>query len=163
MTQDTTGKSHAGRPPFVGSISELDTVVGEGVGGYRVAALGSKLGLTRLGVNHETIFPGGRSSKPHAHSEEEEFVLVLEGQPTLWIDGEVFELAEGDAVAFPAGTGIAHTFINNSEAAIKLLIVGERSATDQVRYPVDPDAPHPRPWKDAPTRTLGPHNGRADK
>jgi len=49
----------------------------------------------KLGVNHETIFPGGRSSLPHAHSEDEEFVFVIEGRPSLWIDGELRELAAG--------------------------------------------------------------------
>ncbi|MBW2245448.1 MAG: cupin domain-containing protein, partial [Deltaproteobacteria bacterium] len=53
------------------------------------------LGLVKLGVNHETIFPGGRSSLPHAHSEDEEFVFVIEGRPSLWIDGELRELAAG--------------------------------------------------------------------
>ncbi|MEO1936329.1 MAG: cupin domain-containing protein [Myxococcales bacterium] len=162
MTQNTTGVSDTKRLPYVGSIIELEKEMGEGVERHRFAGLGSNLGLTKFGVNHETIFPGGRSSKPHAHSEEEEFVLVLEGQPSLWVDGEVLELAEGEAVAFPAGTGIAHTFINNSRAPIKLLIIGERSASDQVNYPIDQDALHPRPWKNAPARSLGPHNGRPD-
>jgi uncharacterized cupin superfamily protein len=164
VAQNRTGKSDAERPSFVGLIDEIDTEMGEGIDRYRIAALGSELGLVKFGVNHGTLFPGGRSSKPHAHSKEEEFVLVLEGQqPTLWIDGRLTDLSPGDAVAFPAGTGIAHTFINNSLPPVKLLIVGERCADDQVHYPVNPETLYPRPWKDVPTRALGPHRGVANE
>ena len=126
------------------------------------ASLGKVLGLAHFGVNHETLFPGGRSSLPHAHSKDKEFVFVVEGRPSLWIDGHLIELDQGDAVAFPAGTGIAHSFINNSRAPVKLLIVGEHSADDRLCYPVNPEVRHPRPWKDPPTRPLGPHDGRSE-
>ncbi len=98
---------------------------------------------------------------PHAHSKDEEFVYVLGGTPTLWVDGSVEELAAGDAVAFPPGTGIAHTFINDSDEPTQLLIVGEHQPGDRVFYPLHPDFPHPRLWTDAPDRPLGPHNGQA--
>jgi uncharacterized cupin superfamily protein len=148
--------------PFVGSVEQLGVEGGEGRNRYVAAALGSQLGLERIGVNHETIFPGGRSSMPHAHSTDEEFVLVLAGRASLWIDGHLTDLSVGDAIAFPAGTGIAHTFINNSSEPIELLIVGEHNPEDRVHYPVNPERVHPRPWNDAPRRPLGPHDGNAD-
>jgi uncharacterized cupin superfamily protein len=148
--------------PFVGSVEQLGVEGGEGRDRYVAAALGRQLGLERIGVNHETIFPGGRSSMPHAHSADEEFVLVMAGRPSLWIDGHLSELVAGDAVAFPAGTGIAHTFINNSSEPIELLIVGEHDPEDRVHYPVNPERVHPRLWNDAPSRPLGPHDGNAD-
>lgn len=147
--------------PFVGSLRSHQETHGEGVDRYVGAPLGKALGLANFGVNQETIFPGGRSSMPHAHSKDEEFVYVLAGAPTLWVDGEVEQLAAGDAIAFPAGTGIAHTFINDSEEPIELLIVGEHQPDDRVFYPLHPDFPHPRRWTDAPERSLGPHNGEA--
>ena len=149
--------------PFVGSVAEIEREHGEGARRYTAAALGKDLGLVNFGVNHETIIPGGQSSKPHAHSLDEEFVYVVEGRPSLWIDGDIVELEQGDSVAFPAGTGIAHSFLNNSDAPIKLLIVGEHHADDRVVYPVNPEIRHTRPWTDAPTRSLGPHDGRANK
>ena len=148
--------------PFMGSVAQLGVEGGEGHNRYVAAALGRELGLERIGVNHETIFPGGRSSFPHAHSADEEFVFVVSGRPSLWIDGDLTELEAGDSVAFPAGTGIAHTFINNSAEPIRLLIVGEHNPEDRVSYPVNPDRVHPRPWTDAPKRPLGPHAGNAD-
>ena len=95
------------RFPFVGSVKALGIEGGEGRNRYVAAALGRQLGLERIGVNHETIFPGGRSSMPHAHRDDEEFVFVVVGRPSLWVDGHLSELAAGDSVAFPAGTGIA--------------------------------------------------------
>ncbi len=82
---------------------------------------GKHFGLEKLGIHHETLAKGRRTSWPHAESGEEEFVYVIEGFPQVWIDGEVYDLEPGDAVGFPSGTGIAHTFINNSEADVRLL------------------------------------------
>jgi uncharacterized cupin superfamily protein len=97
---------------------------------------------------------------PHAHSHEEEFVYVLGGTPTLWLDGYVKELDSGDCAAFPAGTGIAHTFLNDSVDPIQILIVGIHDPEDRVFYPLNPERAHPRPWTAPPNRRLGPHTGQ---
>ena len=64
-------------------------------------------GLERLGIHHERLPPGRRTSYPHAESAEEEFVYVIEGTPDVWLDGRLHRLKPGDAVGFPAGTGLA--------------------------------------------------------
>lgn len=51
------------------------------------APLARKLGLGRIGIHHERLPPGRRTSYPHAESDEEEFVYVLEGYPEAWING----------------------------------------------------------------------------
>ncbi len=124
---------------------------------------GRAFGLTRLGIHHELLPPGRRTSWPHAEKMEEEFVYVIGGTPDVWLDGELHRLAPGDAVGFPARTGIAHTFINNTATNVRLLVVGDRSRADnQVHYPLHParnaeiGAQH---WADAPTRALGAHDG----
>jgi len=125
-----------------------------------------KMGLKRLGIHHELLPPGRRTSWPHAESEEEEFVYVIEGNPDAWIDGVLYPLKPGDAVGFPAGTGICHTFLNNTELPVRLLVVGEASKdTNKCIY-----APHLHKernaeikdflWKDAPVREMGPHDGK---
>jgi uncharacterized cupin superfamily protein len=72
--------------------------------------------------------------------------------------------APGDGVAFPAGTGIAHCLVNNTESDVRLLIVGENIAGDRVAYPVNPEERRAADdWADAARRPFGPHNGRAGK
>lgn len=129
------------------------------------APLGSSLGLKRLGVNHELLPPGRRTSPPHAHSHDEELVFVLSGHPDVWTDGHLYRLTPGDFVAFPAGTGIAHTFINNTQEDVRLLVVGDAGQPeDHGYYPLNPKlrATCKRWWEDAPWRPLGPHDGRPD-
>ncbi|AMP00958.1 cupin domain protein [Collimonas arenae] len=86
---------------------------------------GRTFGLTRIGIHHELLKPGRRTSWPHAEKTEEEFAYVIEGTPDVWLDGYLHRLAPGDAVGFPAGTGIAHTFINNTDSDVRMLVVGE--------------------------------------
>ena len=128
------------------------------------APLGAKLGLTRIGIHHERLPPGRRTSYPHAESAEEEFVYVLEGTPDVWIDGHLHRLTQGDAVGFPAGTGICHTFLNNTAQEVRLLVVGEANkAENRISYPKNKDyeATRKDAWGDWPARVLGPHDGKA--
>jgi uncharacterized cupin superfamily protein len=131
------------------------------------AAFSKRFGLMRLGVHHERLPPGRRVSWPHAEADEEEFVYVIEGTPDVWIDGHLRRLKPGDGVGFPAGTGIAHTFINNSDSDARLLVVGEASRErSRIDYPLHPKRNAEigeRQWKDKPERKLGPHNGLPDK
>lgn len=102
--------------------------------------IGKLLGLTHFGIHVELLPPNRRTSWPHAESEEEEFVMVLEGVVQVWLDHELFDLLPGDFVALPAGTGIAHTFINNSNKRALLLVGGDCSkATNKVFYPLHPE------------------------
>ena len=158
------------RPSFIGRGEDLEVADGPsyedrderfGIG----APIGRALGLTRLGVHHVRLPPGRRTSLPHAQSDEEEFVYVLEGEPGAWVDGEVYGLRPGDAVAFPAGTGIAHTFMNDTDSEVRLLVVGEgrNRPDDRVVYPLNPERREEIGdlwWEEAPGRPLGPHGGR---
>jgi uncharacterized cupin superfamily protein len=122
-------------------------------------------GLGRLGIHHERLLPGRRTSYPHAESAEEEFVYVIAGKPDVWLDGALHRLQPGDAVGFPAGTGICHTFLNNSASEVRLLVVGEtRKSENRVFYPRNPEqATRPDWWIDPPARPLGDHDGLTDK
>jgi uncharacterized cupin superfamily protein len=127
------------------------------------APLARKLGLTRIGIHHERLPPGRRTSYPHAESHEEEFVFVIEGAPDAWIDGHLHRLEAGDAVGFPAGTGLCHTFLNNTDAEVRLLVVGETAkAENKVYYPCNPEQQAMRKdwWHGVPHRPMGPHHGK---
>ncbi|MGK9230823.1 cupin domain-containing protein [Inquilinus limosus] len=130
------------------------------------APFGRHFGLTRIGIHHERLPPGRRTSYPHAESHEEEFVYVVEGTPDAWLDGVLHRLGPGDAVGFPAGTGQCHTFINNTEAEVRLLVVGETPKREnRIYYPRNPEQRATRPdwWHDAPPRPMGGHDGLPDK
>lgn len=150
------------RPSFIRHYSEIQEA--ESQEGFSVGSPFAKaLGLTQLGIHHELLPPGTRTSMPHAESAEEEFVYVVEGAPDAWIDGELFRLSPGDGVAFPAGTGIAHSILNNTDDPVRLIVVGETpKAENRIIYPVDPERrPHRKDWwEDAPQRPLGPHDGK---
>ncbi|PZQ99368.1 MAG: cupin [Cereibacter sphaeroides] len=129
------------------------------------APLARHFGLQRLGIHHERLPPGRRLSYPHAESAEEEFVYVIDGTPDVWLDGEIHRLAPGDAVGFPAGTGLAHTFLNNTETEVRLLVIGEKNKPEnRIFYAVNPRLKEVRSdwWHDAPERQRGPHDGLTD-
>ncbi|MBK6616036.1 cupin domain-containing protein, partial [Ottowia sp.] len=78
--------------------------------------LGEAGGLRDFGVNLMTLPPGGWSSQRHWHSDEDEFVYLLEGEVTLVEDGGETLMRAGDCAAFPKGTGNGHHLINRSSA-----------------------------------------------
>ncbi|MBM3547751.1 MAG: cupin domain-containing protein [Alphaproteobacteria bacterium] len=132
----------------------------------RRASLARYFDLERLGIHHERLPPGRRTSYPHAESAEEEFVYVLEGTPDVWLDGHLHRLRPGDAVGFPSGTGLAHSFLNNTESEVRLLVVGETSKPEnRIFYPRNPErkAQIPDWWDGHPQRALGEHDGMTDK
>jgi len=107
----------------------------------RVAArekrpLGDLFGVTSFGVNHTRLAPGGHSALHHRHSKQDEFIYVLEGEPTLVTDtGEVL-LRPGMCAGFAAG-GAAHHIENRTGRDVVILEVGDRSQGDEVFYPDD--------------------------
>ncbi len=107
--------------------------------------LGQATGSRTLGFGHERLLPGRRTSFTHAHSHEEEAVYVLEGACHLRVvepgkAPEEVPLRAGHFVSFPAGTGIAHTFVNRGKEECVLLVIGERRRdVDTYFYAEDPE------------------------
>lgn len=97
--------------------------------------LGKHAGLTNFGVNLTRIVPGGQSSSRHAHTRQDEFVYVVQGEVELETDAGAELLRAGMCAGFPAGTGNAHRFVNRSDADVLLLVVGDRTPGEEVTYP----------------------------
>ncbi len=97
--------------------------------------LGNHVGLTNFGVNLTRILPGGQSSALHGHSRQDEFVWVLEGEAVLETEAGEQLLRPGQCAGFPAGSGGAHRFLNRGDRDVLLLVVGDRTAGDEVHYP----------------------------
>ena len=159
------------RPSFIVSSGDLPERTHiypqseEPMGPYR--CIGKVAGLLRIGINLQRLPPGTRSSWPHAEEDEEEFVYVIEGEVDAWVDGHLHHMVPGDLAAFPAGTGICHCFINNTDHDALLLVGGEASKPgSRIVYPLNPsrraDLKPGDWWDDAPARKLGPHDGLPD-
>lgn len=99
--------------------------------------LGEFFGLTNFGVNLTHLSPGAISALAHNHSKQDEFILVLEGKPTLVLGQEQIVLNPGNCYGFKAGTGIAHQLVNQSEESVTYLEIGNRTEGDEVEYPND--------------------------
>ena len=105
--------------------------------GREKRALGDVFGLTNFGVNLTRLAPGAVSSLRHAHSRQDEFIYVLQGQPTLHTDEGRTRLFPGMCAGFKAGTGNGHCLINETNEDVVCLIVGDRTPGDEGSYPDD--------------------------
>lgn len=75
----------------------------------------------RLQINLTVIEPGFAGEPARVHDSDEECVIVLEGQATIGVDGEPFELGEGDALVLDPR--LPHTYANPGETRARLLWV----------------------------------------
>ena len=97
--------------------------------------LGEAFGLANFGVNLTTLAPGAMSALRHAHSRQDEFVYILEGEATLVTDAGATSLTPGMCAGFRAGTGDAHHLKNQTDAPVVYLEIGDRSPGDQPVWP----------------------------
>ncbi|NJR62802.1 MAG: cupin domain-containing protein [Cyanobacteria bacterium CRU_2_1] len=103
--------------------------------GSRTRQIGRYGGGSHMGVVMEELAPGKQSCPAHYHLLEEEHLLILEGQATLRMGEQTYEVSAGDYVCFPAGQAVAHTLMNNSTAPCRFLVIGEDNPHDVVVYP----------------------------
>jgi uncharacterized cupin superfamily protein len=96
--------------------------------------LGDHGGLENFGVNLIRVEPGGQSSARHAHTRQDEFVYILEGEFVLVTNAGRETVGPGTCIAFPAGSGDGHHFLNVTGADAAFLVVGDRTAGDEVTY-----------------------------
>lgn len=105
--------------------------------GRQKRALGDLFGLVNFGVNLTRLAPGAVSALRHAHTRQDEFVYMLEGEAVLRTDEGETLLKPGMCAGFKAGTGNAHQLVNRSGKDAFYLEVGDRSPGDSATYPED--------------------------
>lgn len=110
-----------------------------------VHALGDAFGLTAIGVNLVTIFPGKESSLRHHHSHEDELVYVLEGELVLHTNAGEEPLTAGMVAGFRAGEGNGHHLYNRSNNLSTYLVVSNRHRDDRAHYADEDLAVHKGP------------------
>jgi uncharacterized cupin superfamily protein len=92
-------------------------------------------------IGAQTLFgglfelPPGQSGRPYHYESSEEWLVVLEGRPTVRHPGGEDELAPGDLVCFPAGPDGAHKITNRGEATARIVLVSTRTSPAVAVYP----------------------------
>ena len=67
------------------------------------------------------VEPGSRLWPYHTHYLNEEWVIVLRGEPTLRTPEGEQVMKEGDVVGFPRGKEGAHQIINRTDSPVRVL------------------------------------------
>ena len=107
------------------------------VAGREKRPLGDFFGLTNFGVNLTRLPPFAVSALRHSHSKQDEFIFVLNGNPTLISDAGETDLSPGMCAGFKAGTGDAHMLVNRTNEDVVYLEIGDRTPDDTGAYPDD--------------------------
>jgi quercetin dioxygenase-like cupin family protein len=102
------------------TTTTLDRVrFGPGGGVYNIVATAAETGNTHFAF--EAIEPPGGGPPLHIHSNEEEFFLVLEGEMTFYVGGQVIRGTRGQTAFVPRGT--PHCFKNCSDRDARVLVL----------------------------------------
>ena len=105
--------------------------------GYRAGyvRLGPLLGAAMLGATVYEL-PEGQSICPyHYEYGNEEWLLVLDGRPTLRHAGGEEELSPGDVVCFGVGPDGAHKVSNGTDATVRVVMVSTKHEPSVAVYP----------------------------
>src|SRR5262249_5323795 len=70
----------------------------------------------------------------HTHHLNEEWVIVLRGEPTLRTPEGEHVLAEGDVVCFRRGKDGAHQIINKTDSTLRVLMLSSLIPGDIIEY-----------------------------
>ena len=96
---------------------------------------GPTVGAVRTGTSVYEVPPGQAICPYHYEYGEEEWLLVLDGHPTLRHSEGSDHLDPWDVVFFPAGPSGAHAVRNETEQAVRVLMYSTVSTPSVSVYP----------------------------
>jgi uncharacterized cupin superfamily protein len=99
------------------------------------AWVGERVGAELLGGSLYELEPGDRLWPYHTHHANEEWLIVVRGNPTLRTPEGEQRLEEGDVVCFPRGKDGLHQVRNDTDAATRVLMLSSMNRPDIVEYP----------------------------
>ena len=99
------------------------------------ARIGEAIGGEHLAGMLVVLEPGEHSAPYHWEAAVEEWVIVLEGRPTLREPGGERELRAGDVVCFGLGPDGAHKFTNRSDEPARIIMLSDQRASKVIVYP----------------------------
>lgn len=97
--------------------------------------LGPLLDATRIGATIYELGPGQSNCPYHYEYGCEEWLLVVEGRPTIRHPGGEDELEPGDLVCFPEGPEGAHKVTNGTEESVRVMILSTKGDPAAAVYP----------------------------
>lgn len=98
-------------------------------------ALSDGTKASKLGAAVDTVPPGKRSCPYHLHHAQEEMFIVLEGEGTLRVAGEMVPIRAGDVIFIPPGPEYPHHILNTSNADLKYLSISTQERPEICEYP----------------------------
>jgi uncharacterized cupin superfamily protein len=99
------------------------------------ARLAKGTAARKLGASVDIVAPGKVTCPYHLHHAQEEMFVILDGEGTLRVAGEMLPLRTGDVVFIPAGPDYPHQIINSSSAPLKYLSISTRESPEICEYP----------------------------
>jgi len=104
--------------------------------GWRIneAFVGHHIGGELIGASLSEIEPGSKHWPYHTHYANEEWAIVLRGEPTLRTPEGEHALKEGDVVCFRRGAEGAHQIANNTESPVRVLLLSSMISPDVIEY-----------------------------
>ena len=95
---------------------------------------GGQIGAEMIGGSMYELEAGDRLWPYHTHHANEEWVVVLRGEPTLRMHEGEHVLKEGDVVCFPRGKDGAHQIINRTDSPIRVLMLSSMIRGEIIEY-----------------------------
>jgi uncharacterized cupin superfamily protein len=104
---------------------------------WKHLGVGRKLGAEKIGAGLYELAPGQKTFPYHWHQVQEEWLIVLRGEPTVREPAGERKLAPGDCVVFKRGPAGAHLVRNDTEEPVRLLMLssGRDSEVEVCFYP----------------------------
>ena len=107
-------------------------------GGRSASVIGPRVAgavARKLGAAVDILPPGKRACPYHFHYAQEEMFVILEGEGTLRVAGEMIPIAAGDVIDIPPGPEYPHQIINTSAAPLKYLSISTQEYPEVCEYP----------------------------
>jgi uncharacterized cupin superfamily protein len=102
---------------------------------WRARMVAPVIGASGMGATLYELAPGQRSFPYHYEYGNEEWLVVVRGQPTVRTAEGEHELSAGDVVCFPEGPAGAHQVRNASDEPVRILIISTKRVPAVAVYP----------------------------
>ena len=88
-----------------------------------------------LGCGYDIVPPGKASCPYHLHYAEEEMFVILEGEGTLRVAGEMIPIRAGDVIDIPPGPEYPHHILNTGRLPLRYLSISTQKNPEVCEYP----------------------------